>query len=809
MSWYLQIGAHAPQLFSALGLSRLERRIGSQKAGRFSFAADGALCDSDPLAVEGTLCAVLNGDQLYFQGRLHQIPRKGSGRSESVDYELQDAWHDFEKNVYQQQWNVIVSADAEGNPTTAAQYRSECILGMDLSGDALSSGEVITQIVNWAISVGANCQVGAIGVNAPVPFDEIRDLPCSECIKKMLRLTPDAVAWFDYTASPPAFNVTRRADCAPITLPFAGNLEEVDIKALPDLLAPCVVIRYLQENETDGVPSVNVIADVYPETATGLEYGAMVQTTRLAGSSATFQKQPVITTPIPQDETDSNAIPWLMRNTPWLRAFSADRITVNGLIGAVDPGQVNSNGDPKDSDFGDYPNQVISGDIAPWMNVHSAYVTVTAQISYNYPSDSDDESNAAMAVFGPDDGNLDGWDNDITLVVHVLATDAVTQTYAHLSSYTSGEPVPSGLAEQLYGAVSVLQYSGSYETVGTEVSAWQLGTVLNIAGGRPEWTGMAGLLQEIADDLDTGRTRLRFGPAGHLTLQDLMEHLRWNRTRTSSRHIKERTSGQPGDAPLVNGPGQGADTQNAPPPQPTHYPWEDFIDEQDNDDGIGVTWDVLLGYGVSSFAGSDQIDHSGPIEEFEISVGNDNSGWTGPDHDSSDLTNVYSVISGDDDYTKDRLWIGAMDDIGNGGSMLVNPSDPSIRLSPNLDPTTDTGDDQSIRISLSDLIIRIQDTEGQYIELDVDDLLIEIQDEDGSFINLDLSGSPIINISNANTGSYASMDENSANFYDDNTGGSIELDASTTSGKALSTQTIAVCVDGVAKSMLVIGSEPF
>ena len=743
MLFTLQIANGAPQLFSACGLSRLKRQIRSQRAGSFSFTAEGMACDADPLASEGTLCTVYAGETPFFSGRLHQIPRKGTGAAESIDYQLLDAWHDFERIVYQQQWNVLLVLSEGGSPTPTAEYRSECILGMDLSGDALNSGQVITQVVNWAIGVGANCQLGNIGVSAPVPFDEIRDLPCSECIKKMLRLTPDAVTWLDYSTTPPTFNVTRRGASEVANIPFVGNVESVDIRALPDLLAPSVVIRYLQENQTDGQPSVNVIPDVYPPEATGLEYGALVQSTRLAGSNSTYQKQPVVTTPLPADQSDSNAVPFLQRFTPWLKQFSADRLRVNSLTPAVDAGQTDAGGNALDADISDYPNVVISGDIAPWMGVQAARCTVTASISYIYPDPADDESRKAYLIFGPDGGSLANYNNHVTLAVGVVGTDAVTQTYAQLASYYVGEGVPAGLAQELYSSLCTLQYEGSYTIVGSEAGYWSLGTVLNITGGRPEWTSMNALLQEIDDDLDGGQTTLKFGAAGHLTLQDLMEHLRGNRTRTTSRHIHERQTGQPGEAPTVNGPGHGSDTNNAPPPAPAVIPWIDFIDQQDNGDGSPATYDGLLGYGQSSFAESTEIDHSGPLESLEISVGNDGSAWPGPGggYGAASLYNGFSLICGDSTAINDQLLIGRMDSGGGGGSCIITPFEPSLVLSPNLDGSVGDGD-QNITLSLSNM-------------------LVEVEDAGGSYIKLVLSSAPEIDIYNASTSASNIIDENS------------------------------------------------
>jgi hypothetical protein len=383
----------------------------------------------------------------------------------------------------------------------------------------------------------------------------------------MLRWSPDAVAWLDYSTLPPTFNVTRRANCIPLSVPMSGSIESIDIKALPDLVAPSVVIRYLQENKTDGFPSVVVIPDVWPPGATGTEYGSLVQTVRLAGSNSTYQKQPVVTTLIPTDDSanagggpaDDPTIVWWLRKVAWLQQFSPDRLAITNVSGVVDPGQLDPGGDGSalDDDIDLYPNELISGSVVSWMDCTVAATTWSALVSYNYPDSADAEAQKALGVFGPAEGGGAG-SGQVYIACHARATNAVTQTYAQLTGYDQPEPVPAGLAEYLYGSIATLQYEGSYTVVSQDVGTWRLGTVLNLTGGRPEWSAMNALVQEIADDLDSGRTTLRFGPAGHLTRRDLMELLRANRTRTTSSHIKERQTGAPGDAPQVDGPAHTA-----------------------------------------------------------------------------------------------------------------------------------------------------------------------------------------------------------------------------------------------------------
>ena len=73
-----------------------------------------------------------------------------------------------------------------------------------------------------------------------------------------------------------------------------------------------------------------------------------------------------------------------------------------------------------------------------------------------------------------------------------MGTNAETQTYSRLTSETAAEPVPEGLAQALYAAVSVLQYDGVLELTEQECSGLGApGLLLNLSGGRAEWATMA------------------------------------------------------------------------------------------------------------------------------------------------------------------------------------------------------------------------------------------------------------------------------------------------------------------------------
>jgi hypothetical protein len=276
-----------------------------------------------------------------------------------------------------------------------------------------------------------------------------------------------------------------------------------------------------------------------PPTATGDELGALVMTLDLAGARATYQKQPVRTTLVPQSDTSAGVVDWWKGKFPWLKDFDDDDLSVVAGTQVVTienpenyPGITLSN----------VPNELLSGSVAAWMNLNAAPLVVTATLKYSGAAT--DESSA---VFGSD--------NTRVLYTRVTGTNAETQTYSRLTSATEAEPVPAGLAQALFDATGVLQYDGVVELTEQECSGVGApGALLNLTGGRAEWASMAAQIQRVEEKLDVGLTKITVGPAKHLGHAELTAWLRANRSRRISFRLSERTSGSgSGNAAKVNG----------------------------------------------------------------------------------------------------------------------------------------------------------------------------------------------------------------------------------------------------------------
>jgi hypothetical protein len=128
----------------------------------------------------------------------------------------------------------------------------------------------------------------------------------------------------------------------------------------------------------------------------------------------------------------------------------------------------------------------------------------------------------------------------------VMSTDLNTGWFTQLDGVWSPEPVPTGLAQAYYTALSALQYEGNFEITEQEcgtIGGPFLGKVLNLTGGALEaWSSMNAAIFETTEDIATGTTKLRFGPVEYLSPKDWITWLRVNRWREVG-YLAARTSG--------------------------------------------------------------------------------------------------------------------------------------------------------------------------------------------------------------------------------------------------------------------------
>lgn len=494
------------------GLSGLQRRLVNQDVDTVTFRQDGAAFDGTPLFAYGQTVKIFRDAVKWFEGRVDRVPRFGTPAAEGLQYVVVGPWWYLEKLVYQQGWNVRA-----GEGVTVLN-KSRILLNVALDGTKLTTGQVIEDVLEFVRdAAGLPLAFDAThfpAVNAHV--NEGLDLVCAEVIRQMLRWSPDSVTWFDYSTTPPTLHCARRADLGTVGLPITA-LASLDIDSREDLQVPAVVLKFEQTNLVNGTPYLQVTEQKAPsESATGLEPNALVATILLEG----FVRNEVTAT-IETEAIDETSLAWWRAHVPKL----ADSRYV--VIDA--PTETNR-------EFPHLPRELVTGQIAPWMNKETRREKITARIHFRAYS---------TAVPGEQDESTTVFEDNEKFTVEIVSTTATSGAYRAEESFTPGEAVPAGLAQVLYDALNPLVFDGKLSIVEQDCSgALAMGATLNLTGGAAAWAGMNAMVQEITEDVEAGTTSASFGPAKHLGVDDLIELLRVNRQRQVFTNPLTRQTGE-------------------------------------------------------------------------------------------------------------------------------------------------------------------------------------------------------------------------------------------------------------------------
>lgn len=548
MTWSLL--NNIERTLEAWGISNLTRNLVSQGQDTVLFEISNLACDAPLPIAEYTTCIIKRDGVPWFHGLVIGAVRSGGPYAERISYQLAGPWWYLENLVYQQKWYSVVDPTAL-TKSKVGGYKSHVLLNQGTNGASLTTGQQIADAVQFAIDSGApiapvatyNPDPVAIDLLMPavkVPFSEDRDITCSEVIRKMLRWTPDAVTWFDYSVTPPAFRCRRRESLTPVTISIPNSalpnpssalpIESISVRPRTDIQRPAVVLKFEQTNQVEGVGYANTTYRISPDNGLApgsAEYlalaathertfGAFVATIELAGSILNYATATIVCEPVAH-----GSIAWWLNKDRTLETVEASPTTAKILTLEL----TNQNRTSA------LPNELVKGQLAPWMNKKSEDDTVTCQIKKTIKT----ENAEAPAI-----------ENTDLHSARIVATDAASGTYKSLQSAVLGEEIPEGLAAEFFKAINTLQYQGSVTTVEEEVSgAATIGNLLNLVGSaHTAWETMAAMVQQITEELDSGRTTIILGAPEQLGPADLVELTRVNRTRAIFTAPAEKISGE-------------------------------------------------------------------------------------------------------------------------------------------------------------------------------------------------------------------------------------------------------------------------
>jgi hypothetical protein len=322
---------------------------------------------------------------------------------------------------------------------------------------------------------------------------------------------------------------------------MSNLVRDFSINARYDLQAPSVQIFYETANSINGRASLSLIKDFYPDplpTDPQKQFRPLQFTVDLQGLQASLTTAKITCEPI----TPTDPKWWLGKHPQYRPHDPTNPADTNNSIASfdIDPDSIQRAPNPTTDTSGNavadlgYTTELTTGQLTDWMDFKSQRVTLRCKATIVH-------RNGTMP-------------QEISLTFQCLSTNARTGAYTNESISAYPEPVPMGLAKFIYDAISVLQFEGSFTLQEADVSgSLSVGNLFNLTGGaNAEWATMAALVQEITENIDTGATRVQFGPPRNLSAGDLVDLLRVNRSRVISSSFSMRPAGTPGDAGGAN-----------------------------------------------------------------------------------------------------------------------------------------------------------------------------------------------------------------------------------------------------------------
>jgi hypothetical protein len=586
--WKISVNGGALAPIDMLGLSNKHLKLA------FESLRPDTLTISDPLAafdaaprwaIDTTITLTRNNgsaDVAVFAGAVRRQPSFLGAKAERIDYVVQGPWQLLERTPFLQLFSYA-NTPSSTSTTFSAYPRGIVVLAQADNGAALELSPALVYVLAYAEAAGLAIQVGSIAASLAfaIPLDQATDLSCAEAIHRLLQWTPDAVAWWDYTQTPPAIHIARRGDLTAKTLAVApagrnasmaafAPIESVRLDPREDLLAPCVSIIYVRTDRVDKV-SYELRSVDFAGSGNINALGAVVRTIKLTGAitNDTYVTQDLEVTEIPLDGSGNpifadvapsagtilpaNAIftplaSFFSKHLPELLSSSVDGTSAHPGTNVSFLGFRNCVYTPTEGGSIDATqvNYVYGGAITPWMVAEQGItyqdqeVSIEAGIQIKRTVTRADATTATVV------------ENIVQLLkVRIRATNAESGTYTALqsSTYTSPEAQPAGLATAIYAGVSMLHWEGEVVQVEQEPSLGiGLGNTLNLTAGRAAWATMVALVQRIEVDIGQGRTTIKVGWPKQLMPADLAQVWRVNRTRAQVTDQAVRTTGITGDA---------------------------------------------------------------------------------------------------------------------------------------------------------------------------------------------------------------------------------------------------------------------
>jgi hypothetical protein len=215
----------------------------------------------------------------FFHGHVIDMPAQIGNSSQTVSVVIAGPWWWLDR---------INLTSTKTDDTGATAERLSYVFGTAASGVNLKTA--IEALMDRAIALGAPFQRGTVATFFDVPRITLNQCTCAQALSELVRLVPDTLVWFDYSTSPPTFNVTRRGVATVETLTLGTSpVESISIKPVWEMKVDQVRLPYITRNVTG--------ARVFNEQSSGTAATGRVHMLTVSG--------PELDTFLPRDLFDS------------------------------------------------------------------------------------------------------------------------------------------------------------------------------------------------------------------------------------------------------------------------------------------------------------------------------------------------------------------------------------------------------------------------------------------------------------------------------------------------------------------------
>lgn len=491
----------------------------------------------------------------FFHGNVTNVRSLIKGDSHEYQVTVSGPWWFLEKVPFTSLIEDGIGIEAE---------RISYVFGAASAGQDLQTS--IESAIDRAAALG--CPIANIAGGSSVtamhefPRITLNQSTCGQAISELIRLVPDAMVYFDYSAKPAVMRVVRRPTCgttslnedtAPITSIDINPLIELEVEqvTLPAVTRNIVGLT-IYNNQTSGVSPTGkditkrqVITIAGPELDTFLpndlfDSQTIVKTTSLgilahdSDSACVTAASNAGLTRLPISVDGGTYTLYNMRSTTAIADKFATKITstvaapkITDQGGIVLSGwSVLTSGQPADWTGIEYKPVTVSGTMVLAHQFDSGYNTTF------YPAPAYiAAAGFAQFISGFTDATSNGdqvryYSKPFSFSGYATPEAAGSSTIYKAADYSFINP-PAGLADFLRETQAWLPYTGDIVLEQEDVGASRFaGTKVNIINSLPAFSAMGALVSRETLEIESGRTTIQLGAPPRNDYRTLVDRIR-------------------------------------------------------------------------------------------------------------------------------------------------------------------------------------------------------------------------------------------------------------------------------------------